>query len=37
MTYIDVITFLVSGFGAGLVFGIMFGVVVKFVRSLGYL
>lgn len=36
MTYPDVISLLVSAFGAGLGCGMLFGVVVRFMRSLGY-
>lgn len=36
MTYPDIISLLVSAFGAGLAFGMLFGVVARFMRSLGH-
>ena len=36
MTYADVISYAVSGFGLGLVIGLLFGLVSNIIRSLGY-
>lgn len=36
MTYIDIIDLAVSGFGLGIVSGVIYGAAANFIRSLGH-